>query len=178
MKSIIPAFILPAIAITSPAYAVQYLTVTQAQSVLYPQATAFSKHFVKMNDDQRDAIETLSDIRQRWQTQKIWKAYEKGRFKGWFIVDKVIGKHEFITYAVALSPQGTVLGVEVMDYRETYGDEIREADWRAHFVGADKNRPLALEEDIPNISGATLSCRNVTNGIKRLLALYEVMLKP
>jgi len=36
--------------------------------------------------------------------------------------------------------------------------------------------PFKLDNDIPYISGATLSCRNVTDGVKRLLALQETAL--
>ena len=169
---------LPVAAITCPAYGIQYLSVEQAQMALYPSSSQFTENFLELDESQRDAIESISDIRQRWKTQKIWKAYDNGAFKGWFIIDKVIGKHEFITYATALSPSGEVIGIEIMDYRETYGGQVNEADWKQHFIGVNKDSPLALEEDIPNISGATLSCRNVTNGVKRLLALYQVALKP
>ena len=177
MKSYAPLFLLPIAAITSPAYGIQYLSVEQAQAALYPQASEFSKNFITLSDEQRDQIEDISDVRQRWKEQKAWKAYEGNTFLGWFIVDKVIGKHEFITYATAISPEGNVLGIEIMDYRETYGGEVNEAHWKQHFIGVNKHSPLSLQEDIPNISGATLSCRNVTNGVKRLLALYEVAIK-
>lgn len=177
MKSIFPLFMLPVAAITCPAYGMQYLSVEQAQQALFSKTASFTEHFITLSDDQRDAIQKISDVRQRWKQQKIWKAYEGDQFLGWFIVDKVIGKHEFITYATALSPDGDVLGIEIMEYRESYGSEVNQQDWKDQFVGRDKNSPLELEEDIRNISGATLSCRNVTNGVKRLLALYEVILK-
>jgi Na+-translocating ferredoxin:NAD+ oxidoreductase RnfG subunit len=44
-------------------------------------------------------------------------------------------------------------------------------------VGKTSQSPLKLDRDIKNISGATLSCRHVTDGVKRLLAFYEVALK-
>lgn len=177
MKSIYPLFILPIAAITCPAYGIQYLSVEQAQKILFNASDQFEKSFVELSEQQRETIENLSDIRQRWKTQKVWKAYYNNEFSGWFIVDKVIGKHEFITYATALSPQGEVIGIEIMDYRETYGVQVNETIWKQQFVGVNKNSPLELEEDIKNISGATLSCRNVTNGVKRLLSLYEIALK-
>ncbi|MDG6773041.1 FMN-binding protein [Thiomicrorhabdus sp. ZW0627] len=177
MKAFNPLFMLPVAAITCPAYGIQYLSVEQAQQVLFAQATQFTENTIKLNSEQRDRIEEISDVRQRWKKQQAWKAYDGETFIGWFIVDKVIGKHEFITYATALSPQGEVLGIEIMDYRETYGGEVNEAFWKKQFIGTTKNSPLTLNEDIQNISGATLSCRNVTNGVKRLLALYEVVLK-
>jgi Na+-translocating ferredoxin:NAD+ oxidoreductase RnfG subunit len=75
-----------------------------------------------------------------------------------------------------LTADGHVRGIEVLVYRETYGYQIREADWRKHFVGKTAADPFKLDEDIPNITGATLSCRNVMNGVKRLLALQQVAL--
>ncbi|QBZ82399.1 Electron transport complex subunit RsxG [Hydrogenovibrio crunogenus] len=179
MKQIIPILGLPVLCSSPIAYAVQYLNEEQVQVALFGQHASFTPTLIKLNESQRDKIEAICDVRQRWKTQKAWQAFSPDKaFLGWVIIDKVIGKHEFITYATAISPKGEVLGIEIMDYRETYGGEVRQTDWRNHFVGTNKNSPLELAEDIPNISGATLSCRNVTNGVKRLLALYEVALKP
>jgi len=41
-------------------------------------------------------------------------------------------------------------------------------------TGAD---PLELNKDIRNISGATLSCRHVTEGVQRLLKVYNAALR-
>jgi Na+-translocating ferredoxin:NAD+ oxidoreductase RnfG subunit len=89
----------------------------------------------------------------------------------------VYGKHEFITYAVGLNADGSVRQIEVMDYRETYGYEIRNAAWRRQFVGKRHGDSLKLDQDIRNISGATLSCRHIAEGVRRLLALHEVALR-
>jgi Na+-translocating ferredoxin:NAD+ oxidoreductase RnfG subunit len=71
---------------------------------------------------------------------------------------------------------GYVGGIEILDYRETYGFQVRDAAWREHFRGKTLADPFKLDKDIPNITSATLSCRNVTNGVKRLLALHRVAL--
>jgi len=42
----------------------------------------------------------------------------------------VIGKHELITYAVGIGSDGAVRGVEILDYRETRGGEVRDPRWR------------------------------------------------
>ena len=116
---------------------------------------------------------TASGVRVLHDEQQVWRVSGGG----WFIVDEVVGKHEFITYAVGLNANGSVKQIEVMDYRETYGGEIRNENWRAQFVGKTSQSPLKLDRDIKNISGATLSCRHVTDGVKRLLAFYEIALK-
>ncbi len=64
-----------------------------------------------------------------------------------------------------------------MDYRESYGFEIRKPDWRQQFTGKRKGDELELDEDIRNVSRATLSCRHITDGVRRLLASFHVALK-
>lgn len=169
-------WLLPIAAIISPAIAQDYLTVIQAQKIIFPDAQNFQPILLKLSEAQRDKIKALSGLRQRWEEQKVWRAEKDGKLQGWFIVDDVVGKHEFITYGVGLSPDGVVVGVEVMSYRETKGDQIREASWRKNLVGKSLSDKFKLDEDVPNISGATLSCRNVTDGVRRLLALQKVAL--
>jgi hypothetical protein len=94
---------------------------------------------------------------------------------GYFIVDEVVGKHEFITYALALADNGAVRQIEILDYRENYGFEVRSPAWRAQFVGKTSADPFSLDADIRNISGATLSCRHLTEGVRRLLATHEYL---
>ena len=67
-------------------------------------------------------------------------------------------------------------GVEILDYRETYGGEVRNANWRRQFVGKRPGSALRLDQDIKNISGATLSSRHVTDGVRRLLVTYQMLL--
>jgi Na+-transporting NADH:ubiquinone oxidoreductase subunit NqrC len=63
--------------------------------------------------------------------------------------------------------------VEILEYRETYGGEVRRPDWRKQFKGKQLGEPFKLGNDIMNLSGATLSSRSVTDGVKRLLALRD-----
>lgn len=168
--------LLPVAAISAPAYAVDYFTAEQAQKQLFPEAQGFKPMLVKLSEAQRDKIKALSGVRQRWEEQKVWRVEKDGKLAGWFVADDVVGKHEFITYGVGISPDGHVVGIEIMSYRETKGGQVREESWRKHFVGKTLADPFKLDEDVPNISGATLSSRNVLDGVKRLLALQKVAL--
>jgi Na+-translocating ferredoxin:NAD+ oxidoreductase RnfG subunit len=160
--------ILPIAAITAPAYAIDYLTAVQAQKQIFPEAEQFKPNLIKLTDAQKDQIKSLSGMRQRWDEQKVWRVEKGGDLVGWFIVDDVVGKHEFITYGVGITSDGHVKGIEIMSYRETKGDQIREAK--------SLDDPFKLDKDVPNISGATLSCRNVLDGVKRLLAFKKIVL--
>jgi len=149
-----PAFIAAPLALSVPAaHATVYLSVEQAQQSLFA-----------------DASFTPVDLGRR---ERIWRVSQGG----WFIVDQVLGKHELIIYALGIDPQGRARGIEILEYRESHGGEVRHTSWRAQFTGKTAADPLQLDRDIRNISGATLSCRHITDGVKRLLKLYESELR-
>ena len=151
-------YMLPATAlvvVASPAYAVQYLSIEKAQKQAFPSAT----HFTEV------------------QAGRVWKAEAGGKVAGFFVFDRVVGKHLFIDYAVALTPGGAVHKVEILQYRESYGGEIRSPSWLAQFVGKTSGSALKINGDIRNISGATLSSTHITEGVKRILAAYANRLR-
>ena len=150
------------------ACAAQYMTVEQAQRAAFADAGEFRPLAVDAG--------ALAAIGGAGWSPKVWQARSGDRALGWFLVDQVIGKTELITYAVALDPRGAVLSVDVLDYRESHGGEIRLAGWRRQFVGKTAADPIQLNQDIKNISGATLSCRHVTEGVQRLLKLQATAL--
>jgi hypothetical protein len=138
------------VSLASSAHAVQYLSIPEAQKLAFPSATSF--------------VEA--------QPGRAWKAEAGGRIIGLFVFDRVIGKHLFIDYAVALDPGGHVLRVEILQYRESYGGEVRGAGWLGQFVGKTQKNPPEFNKDIRNISGATLSSMHVTEGVRRVLAAF------
>ncbi len=165
---------LASLAISSgPVFAKVYLTMEQAQNILFPGAT-FHPEPKTLTDAQAKEIQHASGVDVRSKELKIWRASTGG----WFIVDEVVGKHEFIPFALALDPTGVVKGIEILEYREAYGDQIRNERWRAQFGGKAPGEKLRLDKEIHNISGATLSCRHVTDGVNRWLATYAIALSP
>ena len=165
--------LLPAAAcvVSVPASAAVYLTVEQAQALMFPNAR-FAPDFRTLTDAQAAAIEKDSGVNVRNRGLQVWRVSTGG----WFIADDVVGKHEFITFALGLDPTGAVKDIEILEYRESYGSEVRQPEWRAQFTGKRQGAKLKLDDDIKNISGATLSSKHITDGIKRLLSTYAIVL--
>lgn len=149
-----------------------YVSVEQVQKILFPNKT-LTKNPIIITDDLQEKMRSASSIRHPFQGDRIWKASDGS----WLVIDEVVGKHEMITYAVAINSNGSVAGVEVLEYVESYGYEVAEAQWRKQFVGKTANDPIKLNQDIQNIGGATLSCKHLTDGVKRITVLYELTLK-
>ena len=157
------------LAIISPAYGTVYLSIEQAQQLMFPGAT-LTPDFRELSGEQIAAIQKASGIKVRSRELHIWLVSTGG----WFIADEVVGKHEFIPYALGLDAGGAVKAVEILEYRESYGGQVRNPAWRGQFSGKRHGASLSLARDIQNISGATLSSRHITEGVKRLLATYAI----
>jgi hypothetical protein len=149
-----------------------YVSVEQVQKILLPNK-ALTKAPIIVSDELQEKMRAASSIRYPFKGERIWKATDGS----WLIVDEVIGKHEMITYAVALSPSGSVTGIEILEYVESYGYEVADAEWRRQFIGKTAADPIKLNQDIQNIGGATLSCKHITDGVKRVAVLYDLALK-
>jgi Na+-translocating ferredoxin:NAD+ oxidoreductase RnfG subunit len=162
-----------ALAVPAAAYATQYLTAEQAQAVMFPGAT-FQADTRTLTPEQAAAIAKASGEAPLSKMLLAWRVSTGG----WFIVDRVVGKHEFITFALGIDETGAVKDIEILDYRESYGDQVRGSAWRAQFKGKRSGAQLKLGADVKNISGATLSSKHVTDGVRRLLATYEIVLAP
>jgi Na+-translocating ferredoxin:NAD+ oxidoreductase RnfG subunit len=153
-------------------YAAVYFTTEAAQRAAFPDATAFEE--VLIAPEVKSAISR--DAGRFTVEPRIWRVRAGDSSIGWFMLDEVIGKVELITYGLALDTNGAVKSLEVLAYRESHGDAIRLPAWRAQFVGKRPDDPVRLDADIRNISGATLSCRHVTEGVHRLLLIYAKVL--
>lgn len=152
------------------AYSQVYLTDAEALKAIFP-GEALAKKEIELTPADAEKIESLSGEKVRNRGLSVWA----GPGKSALFVDQVLGKHEFITYAVGITGKGAVRGVEILEYRETYGSEVRTPEWRKQFVGKDSSAPLKVGSDIVNLSGATLSSSHVSAGVRRLLHTYGVI---
>ena len=105
----------------------------------------------------------------------VYVASTAGRVDGYAIFDDEPGQHLPISFAVKLSPSGLVERHEIVAYREARGDEVRDARFRAQFVGKSARDTLRAGDDIVAVSGATISSRAMANGCRRALVLLDVL---
>ena len=164
--------------VSADCIALPYMSFAQAQALIFPEAKEFVPAPVTMTPEQMARIEKTSGVKVLSPNQRVWLAQADGNTIGWFIIDEVLGKKEFMIYGVGIDIHGVVRQIQIINYRENYGYEVRGAKWREQFVGKTLADPVELTVDIKNISGSTLSSRHVTEGVKRLLAFQQVVLHP
>ncbi len=172
---VLVALALTPAAIVLPAAASTYLSIEEAQKALFSQAASFEDASFAPDAAQNQAVEQALGSAQRARPVRAWLAKDAGgKLLGQVMLDETIGKYELITYAVGFAPGGEILAVEVLAYRESHGQEIRFPAWRKQFIGRKGAEQMRFGEAIKNISGATLSCRHVTEGVQRLAVLQKL----
>lgn len=157
-------------------FAATFMDIEQAQKLLLPQADAFPVVDLSLDDTKLNAIAKASDTRiPKNFNPKIWRGDLGKKTLGWIITDRVIGKYDLIDYAAGFDAEGISLGMEILAYRESHGSEIKQSAWRKQFAGKKGPNSMRFADDIRNISGATLSCQHVTEGMQRLSALAMLL---
>lgn len=160
-------------------FAAVFMDVAQAQKLLLANADRFEPVELKLAAAQLEQIAQASTTRvPRGFAPRCWIGSADTRRIGWVLADHVVGKYEFIDYAAGFDEKGVTTGVEILVYRESHGSEIRNAAWRRQFAGAGGPAQMRFNDDIRNISGATLSSRHLTEGMQRLSALVQQVLVP
>ncbi|MGN6452568.1 MAG: FMN-binding protein [Steroidobacteraceae bacterium] len=160
------------------AVATEYLSVEGAQKAIFPQADRFTEMVLALSPAQRERVTALAGPQPPHRSLRAWRALHGEELLGFVFVDEVIGKEDFITYAIALDTRGRLSAPEVLAYRESHGGEIRGEAWRRQFAGRQGLDQVRVQTDIKNIAGATLSCEHVTEGVRWMMALWQVALQP
>ena len=156
-------------AIPASVSAATFSTAGEVAQRAFKTATAFADVLVTPSPDDARALAPPGGLPKTGPLRTI-EARQGDTALGRVIVDSVLGKFEQIDYAVAIDASGKVLAIEILTYREGHGAEVRLPAWRNQFVGKTAADPVKIGSDIANISGATLSCTHITDGVHRLVA--------
>lgn len=164
-------------AVAAPAYAATYWTVPALMKSFFSSSKRVT--FKRFTLPDAAAAELAKKLGQG-SVQRDWVVYvgeSDGKLDGYAIVDAEKGMHEPIDFGVRFSPKGAVDRVEVLVYREAYGDEIRAERFRAQFNGKTASDPISVGKDIDMISGASISSKSMAVGVKRDALVLQTALK-
>jgi electron transport complex protein RnfG len=97
-----------------------------------------------------------------------------GKPAGWAFVDTHIVRTLPETVLVVLDPAGRVSRVEILSFNEP-PEYMLTAPWLAQLGGRALDDELRLQRGIRTMAGATLSSGAMTDAVRRVLALHQVL---
>jgi Na+-translocating ferredoxin:NAD+ oxidoreductase RnfG subunit len=150
-----------------------YLTEEQALKLLFPKSQRVRAEELRLTPDQKTRIQERIGWKFPEETFRAFKAETNGTVDGYAVIQETIGKHRPITYMVGVTPKGKVSDIEILVYRESKGSEVRMKRFNYQYEGKTALDPIRINKDIINITGATMSVRSVSAGVKRALVLVD-----
>lgn len=156
-----------------------FMSEEEGVKIMLPKSERIRKDVIKLSPEKKAQIEERIGWKFPEQSFEVYIGETGTEVDGYALVQNTIGKHKPMTYMVGVDSKGHVSDVELLVFRESRGSEIRQKRFNAQYEGKTVNDPVRLNKDIINISGATMSVRSMSAGIKRVLVLVdEFYLKP
>jgi Na+-translocating ferredoxin:NAD+ oxidoreductase RnfG subunit len=156
-----------------------FLTEDEALKLMFPKSDRIRKDVIRLTPETKAQIEERIGWRFPEQDFEVHIAETGAHIDGYIVLQNTIGKHKPMTYMVGVDNQGQVSDVELLVFREARGSEVRTKRFNSQYEGKTVLDPVRINKDIINISGATMSVRSISAGVKRVLVLVdEFYLKP
>jgi hypothetical protein len=156
-----------------------FLTEEEAIKLMFPKSERITKYLLRVPTDKKMAIEERIGWKFPEDAFEVYIGETSTQVDGYALVQNTIGKHKPMTYMVGVDNRGRVSNIELLVFREARGSEVRRKRFNAQYEGKTVFDPVRINKDIINISGATMSVRSMSAGIKRVLVLVdEFYLKP
>lgn len=150
-----------------------------AARLTFPNSERIGKETILLTPEQKERIEERIGWHFPESEFVVYVGKTGAEIDGYAIVQNTIGKHKAITYMVGVTPKGRVLNIEVLVYREAKGAEVGTKRFNAQYEGKTVFDPIRINKDVINITGATMSVRSMSAGVKRTLVMVdELYLKP
>jgi hypothetical protein len=156
-----------------------FLREEEALTLVFPTSKKIRKELLHLTTQQKELIESRIGWKFPEEEFEVYIGETGDKLDGYAVIHHTIGKHKPMTYMVGVDPNGHVTNVELMVFREARGSEVGRKRFNYQYEGKTVLDPVRINKDIINISGATMSVRSMSAGVKRVLVLIdEFYLKP
>lgn len=156
-----------------------YLQEEESVKIMFPKSERVRKELITLNAEKKSLIEGRIGWKFPEESFEVYIGESGTQIDGYAVVQNTIGKHKPMTYMVGVDNEGSVSDVELLVFRESRGSEVRKKRFNVQYEGKTVLDPVRIKRDITNITGATMSVRSMSAGVKRVLVLIdEFYLKP
>ena len=175
--SFVACLLLAAVGFAAPSQAKVFLSQKQALAQAFPTADRFETetHVVGAEATKRVQAQARSKLETR--IVKFHVAYRGEELLGHAYIDIHTVRTLPEAFLVVVNPKGQVDSLTVLAFHEPL-DYMPTDGWFAQFEERGLDQKLRLGGDIHGIMGATLSARAVTDAVRRVLALWEMFVRP
>jgi hypothetical protein len=160
----------------APAAAEVFLSQREALALAFPDADRIERKSVVLDDAQATAVEKLSGAPLESRLVTLHQGFRGAELLGYALIDVHTVRTLPEAFLVVLTPEGRVAALRMLAFYEP-AEYKPPARFLAQFDARGLDPELRLGGAIHGIAGSSLSARAVTTGVRRSLALYQVIVR-
>ena len=161
-------------------FAETFCTVEEGVKAILPEAQDVKEETKALSEEQKKSISAKANVEFDPEFDKEYHIYigrANGQVAGYVFEDTVKGKWGPINYMMAFDADGRIKDVIVLGLKERRGRPIKERKFLDQYIGKSIRNPIKLNKDIKGIAGATISSRQMSNGIRKLVYVFNELYK-
>jgi Na+-translocating ferredoxin:NAD+ oxidoreductase RnfG subunit len=156
-----------------------FMSEDDAVKLMLPRSQRIRRELIRLTHEKKEQIEERIGWKFPEESFEVYIGETGDKVDGYALLHNTVGKHRHMTYMVGVDAQGRCMNVELLVFREAKGSEVGKKRFNSQYEGKTVSDPIRINKDIINISGATMSVRSISAGVKRVLVLVdEFYLKP
>ncbi len=151
-----------------------YMSKDAALKIYFPDQT-INRKTEYLDAEQKKAIKQKA--RAPWDHSVVtyYEAVHNGKVTGYAFFESEIVRTKIATYMVVINADGSVRGVEILAFYEPE-DYKPPRRWLEQFHRRTLADDLTLKSGVKNIVGSTLSAQALSDGVRRYLAFFEIII--
>ena len=153
-----------------------YYSKSEALASAFPDADRVDSRTVVLEDGQAAAIESLAKAKLETRLITVYTGVRDDEIVGYAFIDIHTVRTLPEAFLIVLTPEGEIESLRVLAFYEPE-EYLPTEKWLAQFDHRVLDEELRLGGGIHGIAGSTLSARAVTDGVRRSLAIFEVLVK-
>jgi len=162
--------------VSSNSYARVFISKDEALKLAFPDSDTIEKQSLFLSKTDVESIEKLGRSKLNSRLFLFYVGKKNGEAIGYAAIDTHIVRTKSQTIIVVINPDGSLKYTEILAFFEPLEYKPTES-WIDLFKDKKITNGIKIGYDIPNISGATLSSNGTANAVKKILAVFEIVVK-
>ncbi len=162
--------------VSSNSYARVFISKDEALRLAFPDSDTIEKQSLFLSKNEVESIEKLGRSKLDSRLFLFYVGKKNGEAIGYAAIDTHTVRTKSQTIIVVINPDGSLKYTEILAFFEPLEYKPTEG-WINLFKDKKISDGIKIGYDIPNISGATLSSNGTANAVKKVLSVFEVVIK-
>ena len=162
--------------VSSNSYARVFISKDEALRLAFPDSDTIEKQSLFLSKTEVESIEKLGRSKLDSRLFLFYVGKKNGEAIGYAAIDTHTVRTKSQTIIVVINPDGSLKYTEILAFFEPLEYKPTEG-WINLFKDKKISDGIKIGYDIPNISGATLSSNGTANAVKKVLSVFEVVIK-